>query len=92
MKGVLHLLVRWACRTGTRDLCSPWLPLVSPGKNILCTGGAYYVPYSFLLISNQYGHGGGGRPRPGRYFHLGPRAGGLSSFMHGLLNPPQYGP
>jgi hypothetical protein len=26
----------------------------------VCTGGAYYVPYSFLLISNKFCNGGGG--------------------------------
>ncbi len=39
----------------------------------LCTGGAYYVPYSFLLISNKlFKAGGGGDAQAGR----------SSSFMH----------
>jgi hypothetical protein len=48
---------------------------------ILCTGGAYYVPYSFLFISKKFCNGGGAA-----------RAGWLSSFIHLLLHPPQYGP
>jgi hypothetical protein len=39
--------------------------------NPLCTGGTYYVPHSFLLISNKFCNGGGAA-----------RAGPLSSFMH----------
>jgi hypothetical protein len=31
--------------------------------NILLTGGAYYVPYSFLLISNKFCNGGRGPSR-----------------------------
>ncbi len=30
----------------------------------LCTKGAYYVPYSFLFISNKFCNGGK-RPEPG---------------------------
>ncbi len=33
-------------------------------KYILCTGGAYYVPYRFLLISNKFCNGGE-RPEQG---------------------------
>jgi hypothetical protein len=32
--------------------------------SFLCTGGAYYVPYSFLLISNKFCNGGQ-RPEQG---------------------------
>jgi hypothetical protein len=31
--------------------------------NILCSGGAYYVPDSFLLISNKFCNGGSGPSR-----------------------------
>jgi hypothetical protein len=47
----------------------------------LCTGGAYYVPYSSLLISNKFFYWGGAA-----------WAGRSRSFMHLLLHPPQYGP
>jgi hypothetical protein len=30
---------------------------------VLCTGGAYYVPYSCLLISNKFCNGGSGPSR-----------------------------
>jgi hypothetical protein len=44
-------------------------PLVKPlfvqrlfvSYNYLCTGGAYYVTYSFRFFSNKSGEGGGGR-------------------------------
>ena len=34
-----------------------WAPSYVKMENLicfLCTGGAYYVPYSFLLISNKF--------------------------------------
>ncbi len=45
-------------------------------QHFLCTGGAYYVPYSFLFISNKFCNWGGAA-----------RAGWLSSFIHLLLHP-----
>jgi hypothetical protein len=38
---------------------------------ILCTGGAYYVPYSCLLISNKFCKGGE-RPEQGNKFLYAP--------------------
>jgi hypothetical protein len=34
IKAVLHWLVRWACRAGTRDFCSALAALVGPAQNI----------------------------------------------------------
>ncbi len=50
----------------------------------LCTGGAYYLPYSCLLISYKFCNGGE-RPQQGEHRRT-------SSFLHQLLHPPQYGP
>jgi hypothetical protein len=50
---------------------------------IYASGGAYYVPYSCLLISNKFCNGGGG----GRA-----QAGRTSSFMILLLHPLSMGP
>jgi hypothetical protein len=59
--------------------------------HILCTGGAYYVPYSFLLISNKFykGGGGSGPSRVIKFLHAAERPEqGVSSFMHLLPHPP----
>jgi hypothetical protein len=36
---------------------------------ILCTGGAYYVPYSFLLISGKFCNGGSGPSRAIKFLY-----------------------
>ncbi len=39
-------------------------------RNIfLCTGGAYYVPYSCLLISNKFGNGGEQPSRANKFLY-----------------------
>ncbi len=48
-------------------------------NKLLCTGCAYYAPYSFLLISIKFCYGGGGAAWAGR----------LSFLMH-LLPPPPH--
>jgi hypothetical protein len=57
------------------------LPASLTPVEILCTGGAYYVPYSCLLISNKFCNGGE-RPEQGEQVPL----------CTLLLRPPQYGP
>jgi hypothetical protein len=39
---------------------------------LLCTGGAYYVPYSCLLISIKFCNGGGGGPSRANNFIYAP--------------------
>jgi hypothetical protein len=64
---LLHwLLSLFGGRGDVRGLTPPSLNL-----SFLCTGGAYYVPYSFLFISNKFCNRGGPA-----------QAGWLSSLMH----------
>jgi hypothetical protein len=51
MKGVLSWLVRWACRTGTRDFCSALAALVGPVQNIFFLTAHYFN--SFVPIAQQ---------------------------------------
>ncbi len=37
---------------------------------LLCTGGAYFVPYSFLFISNKFCNGGSGPSRVIKFLYL----------------------
>ncbi len=48
------MLHRELLRDGGKDIGSE---LAGGDKNFLCTGGSYYVPYSFLLISNKFCNG-----------------------------------
>ncbi len=38
-------------------------------RYFLCTGGAYYVPYSCLLISNKFCNGGSGPSRANKFLY-----------------------
>jgi hypothetical protein len=51
-----------------RSMCKKMqcLSLILITYKVLCTGGAYYVPYSFLLISVKFVTGGWGGGSPGR--------------------------
>jgi hypothetical protein len=51
MKGVLHWLVRWGCRAGTRDFCSALAASVSPEQNIIFLTIHYFN--SFVHIARQ---------------------------------------
>jgi hypothetical protein len=51
MKGVLPCLVRWACRTGTRDLCSALAALVGRVENIFFLTVHYFN--CFVPIAQQ---------------------------------------
>jgi hypothetical protein len=53
MKSVLPWLVRWACRTGTRDLCSALAALVGRVENIFSLTLHYYN--YFVPIAQQAG-------------------------------------
>jgi hypothetical protein len=65
--------------TQQQIICIIYLALPLPAPQLyLCIGGAYYEPYSCLLISNKFCFVGGAA-----------RAGRTSSFMHLLLHPPQ---
>ncbi len=51
MKGVLHWLVRWAYRDGTRDFCPALAALVGPVQNIFFPTLQYFI--SFVPIARQ---------------------------------------
>jgi hypothetical protein len=53
IKGVLPLLVRWACRAGTRDFCSSLAALVVPVQNIFFLAVHYFN--SFVPVAQQAG-------------------------------------
>jgi hypothetical protein len=53
MKGVLPLLVCWACRAGTRDFCSALAALVSTVQNIFFLT-VHYFNY-FVPIAQHAG-------------------------------------
>ncbi len=52
MKGVLSWLVRWACRTGTRDFCSA-LAALYPVQNVFSLTVHYFN--AFVLVTQQAG-------------------------------------
>ncbi len=49
MKGVLPWLVRWACRTGTRDLCSALAALVGGVEITINVPVVFMVRYVMIL-------------------------------------------
>jgi hypothetical protein len=51
MKGVLSWLVRWACRTGTRDFFLDWLLIVGPEQTIFFLTVHYL--YTFVPFAKQ---------------------------------------
>jgi hypothetical protein len=46
MKEVISWLVRWACRAGTRDICSALATLVGPVQNIFSSRYTISIPLS----------------------------------------------
>jgi hypothetical protein len=55
MKGVLSWLVLWACRVGTRDLCSALAALWLAQYKILFSLSTVYCYNSFVPIAQQAG-------------------------------------
>jgi hypothetical protein len=55
LKGVLSWLVRWACRSGTRDFCSALAALNDPVKNRFFLSVHYFT--SFVPIHEAEGMG-----------------------------------
>ncbi len=55
MTRVLSWLVRWACRAGTRDLCSALAALVGLVQNIFCTSPYTISVPLFVPIAQQAG-------------------------------------
>jgi hypothetical protein len=53
LKRVLPWLAHWACRAGTRDLCSALAALVGPVQNIFSLNVHYFN--SFFPIAQQAG-------------------------------------
>ena len=53
MKGVIPMLVPWACSAGTRDFCSAMAALVGPVQNIFSLTVHYFN--SFVPITQQAG-------------------------------------
>ncbi len=60
----------WSLRSGTREYFPAVAGLASLVQEyILCTGGAYYVSYSCLLISNMFCNGGRGPSRANKFLY-----------------------
>ncbi len=51
------------------DLMCFVVPLLPHISCFLCTGDAYYIPYSFLFISNKFCKGGSGATRAIKFLY-----------------------